>query len=278
MTEADYEPAAHYDRVTDAWRLLLGENLHYGVFPNRDDSLDVATATLTELMVDACDLAPDLEVLDVGCGNGTPACDLAAGRNVRVTGITTSPRGAELARETVTRRGLTGRVSIQLADATDTGLPAASFDRIWVLESSHLMRDKRALIAESSRLLRPGGRLALCDIVAHRTISFDEVKRRREEFVTLRTAFGDAHMEQLPRYREFLEVAGMTTLETRDLTAETLPTFAAWRANAERHRAALDELLGSDGLTAFVRSTSILEQLWRSGTFGYALLTAVKPS
>ncbi len=278
MTDAGYEPAAHYDRVTDAWRLILGDNLHYGVFRGDGDSLDVATAALTQMMVDACDLAPELEVLDVGCGTGSPACDLAAGSSVRVTGITNSPHGADLARQTVVNRGLDGRVSIKLADATDNQLPAASFDRVWVLESSHLMRDKQSLISECARVLRPGGRLVLCDIVAHRAINFDEVKRRREDFVTLRTAFGDAHMELMPRYQEYLDGAGMTTTEIIDLSAETFPTFASWRANTEQHRVALEDLLGTDGLAAFVRSTWILEELWRSDTFGYALLSAVRRS
>jgi hypothetical protein len=36
MTTADFEPAAHYDRVTDAWGLLLGDELHYGVAQSAD--------------------------------------------------------------------------------------------------------------------------------------------------------------------------------------------------------------------------------------------------
>ncbi len=29
---ACYEPAAHYDRVHEAWRLIMGEEFHYGFF------------------------------------------------------------------------------------------------------------------------------------------------------------------------------------------------------------------------------------------------------
>ena len=35
MTDRTYDPESHYDRVTDAWGLLLGEDLHYGIFADR---------------------------------------------------------------------------------------------------------------------------------------------------------------------------------------------------------------------------------------------------
>jgi len=47
-----------------------------------------------------------------------------------------------------------------------------TFDVVWVLESSHLMRDKTALLRECVRVLAPGGRIALCDIIRKRDIPF----------------------------------------------------------------------------------------------------------
>src|SRR5215470_80050 len=86
-------PGAHYDRVTDAWQYLIGDDLHVGYFENLDDDLLTATQFLTRLMADSAQLKPASEVLDVGCGTGSPAIFLALERGCRVTGISTSGVG-----------------------------------------------------------------------------------------------------------------------------------------------------------------------------------------
>ena len=104
-------------------------------------------------------------------------------------------------------RGLAGAVFEQ-RDGTDNGLDDGTFDVVWVLESSHLMRDKTALLGECVRVLAPGGRLVLCDIIRKRDIPFLEVRARREDFALLRRAFGDAHMEPLDDYASTLAGSG----------------------------------------------------------------------
>jgi 27-O-demethylrifamycin SV methyltransferase len=277
LTAADYDPAAHYDRVTAAWRLLLGDDLHYGVFETGEEPLAVATRALTELMIEAAELEPGVEVLDVGCGTGAQACELASRSGARVLGITTSVVGVEAAQARAAREQLSGQVAFEVRDGTDNGLGDESFDRVWVLESSHLMRERDRLIAECARVLRSGGRLVLCDIIRRRELPFTEVRARRADFVTLRTAFGDARMEPLELYAELATGAGLTVERVDDLTEVTLATFERWRANARAHRDELVETLAVDGLDAFERSTDILEALWRDGTFGYGLLAASKP-
>jgi 27-O-demethylrifamycin SV methyltransferase len=278
LTEAAYDPADHYDRVTEAWRLLLGEEFHYGVFENGDEALADATQQLTERMIAAAELGSGLELLDVGCGTGAPACLLAKRFGVRVLGITTSPVGVDEANERARAEGLDDLVRFEVRDGANTGLADAAFDRVWALESSHLIRDREGLLAECARILRPGGRLILCDIIRHREIPFEEVRRRMRDFVTLREAFGDAHMEPLESYAEWSRAAGLVPEDSLDLTEATLPTFDRWRENAERHGDAVREALGAEGLETFVRATEILEGFWRDGTLGYGLIAAQKPA
>jgi 27-O-demethylrifamycin SV methyltransferase len=277
MTRADYDPATHYDRVTAAWQLLLGEELHYGVFSTGNESLEVATAELTEQMIQAEDLRPGLSVLDVGCGTGTQACRLAERFGVRVLGITTSEVGVDSARKRAAAAGVSDLVTFEIADGMDNLLPAESFDRVWVLESSHLMRDRGAVVGECARVLRPGGRFALCDLIRRREIPFLEVRERRDEFETLRDAFGDARMDPLESYRRLAMRSGLVVDVCEDLTTATLPTFDRWRRNAADNALEVARDLGEDGLSAFVRSADLLEAFWRDGTFGYGLIAAAKP-
>ena len=82
-------------------------------------------------------------------------------------------------------------------------------------------------------MLRPGGRLVLCDLIRHREIPFLEVRERRDDFAVLREAFGDAHMEPLAFYAELAESQGLRVERRTTSRAATLLTFDRWRANAE---------------------------------------------
>lgn len=276
MVTDDHDPAAHYDRVTGAWGLLLGDELHYGVFRSGDEPLSVATAALTGLMLQAARLEPGLTVLDVGCGSGAPACRLVEEHGVDVLGITTSRVGVEAAGRRARERGLEG-ARFEVRDGTDNGLPAESFDRVWALESSHLMPDREALVSECARVLRPGGRFALCDIIRRREIPFLELRDRRDDFAILRAAFGAARMDPLDSYVALLEEAGLVVDETTDLTEPTRPTFARWQDNVDRNRDAVVGILGEESVAAFEASLTILDGLWQDGTLGYGLVSASKP-
>jgi 27-O-demethylrifamycin SV methyltransferase len=278
VTDATYDPESHYDRVTDAWGLLLGEELHYGVFADADDPLPTATRRLTMLMADAAQVAADIEILDVGCGTGGPACFVAETSGARVTGITTSAVGIDAARARAAAAGLSDRTAFEVRDGMDNGFPDATFDVAWVLESSHLMRNRPKLIAECARVLRPGGRLALCDIMLRRPMPFEEVRRLRKPLGLLREVFGDAHMESLDRYRELATDAGLTVVDATDLTADTRPTFTRWRENAARYRDEVVASIGQDDWQRFVDSCDVLEGFWDDGTLGYGLLAATKPA
>jgi 27-O-demethylrifamycin SV methyltransferase len=274
-TENMYAPAAHYDRVHRAWELIMGEEFHYGFFASAATPLEQATQALTGSMLERAAIGAGDRVLDVGCGTGRQACDLAAVLGASVLGITTSASGVAAGTRLAADRDLEG-ARFEQRDGTDNGLEDGFFDVVWVLESSHLMREKAALLGECVRVLAPGGRIALCDIVRKREIPFLEVRRRREDFALLRRAFGDAHMEPLDDYAATLNDLGMTITDATDISLSTLPTFAAWRANVDAHEDRLHDLIGAQGLTDFVESTHVLEAFWKDETLGYGILAAVK--
>jgi 27-O-demethylrifamycin SV methyltransferase len=266
--------AAHYDAVTAAWRLIMGESFHYGVFQPGDDpvaGLDAATERLSAHMADAAApwSAAD-RVLDVGCGIGGPARWLAARTGARVTGLTNSPEGAR------TGALLTHALPVDfvVGDAQANGLPAGAFSVAWVLESSHLMPDKAALVRECARVLAPGGRFVLCDLIWHQPPALAEVLARRKDFGALDRAFGRARMETVEIYRDFCAAAGLHDVQVHDLTPQTRPTLLAWGANAQHHAEALRPLLGEAGLADFVRACEVLLDLWDTGRMGYCLVSA----
>lgn len=275
--DAALSPARHYDRVTDVWGLLLGPELHYGLFSAPDSGLQAATQALTQLMLDRSAIAGGHAVLDVGCGTGAQACQIARRTGASVTGITISSVGLRAARGAARAAGLDDTVRFESRDGTDNGFPDERFHRVWVLESSHLMRRRDHLISECARVLVPGGRLALCDIMLGRPLSLREVRALREPLVLLRNVFGDARMDPMARYIELAQASGLVVTDELDLTSQTRPTFDRWRGNAHRRRAEVIELVGEPYWRQFLEACDVLERFWDDGTLGYGLITADKP-
>jgi 27-O-demethylrifamycin SV methyltransferase len=266
-------PNTHYDRVTDGWRYLLGDDLHYGFFSSPDLTLHAATHALTELVAAKAALQKGMSICDIGCGTGTPAIYLAREHGCRVLGISTSSIGLERATARADAAGVSGKVRFEVRDGMATGLEAHSFDRVWVMESSHLMPRKNLLLKECGRLLRRGGRLVLCDIVLLREIPFPELLSIREDLLVLDAVFARAKMQQLSTYASMAEEAGMKVITQMDISRETLPTLAHWRANADTYASEVEELLGRQGLEEFRRACDVLSRFWLD-RLGYGLLVA----
>jgi 27-O-demethylrifamycin SV methyltransferase len=149
-------------------------------------------------------------------------------------------------------------VRFEVRDGVATALGAHSFDRIWVMESSHLMPRKDLLLRECGRSLRTDGSLVLCDIVLLRQIPFKEVLSIRDELAVLDAVFGKATMLELSSYAKMAEDAEMRVTGQIDISRETLPTFACWRANAHTYSSEVEELLGPQGIQEFRLACEIL--------------------
>lgn len=271
------EPARHYDAVAGAWSYLLGEDLHYGYFRKGDETLAVATGALTGEMLSLAAPRAAIDVLDIGCGAGKAACDIASASCGRVTGISTSRACVSAANLAAAECELDDRVRFFVGDGMALSFADASFDLVWVLESSHLMNDKGLLLSECNRVLRPGGRLVLCDIMLDHKLSLEQVIDYRDQFLLLRDVFGRARMETPEFYLDSMCKLGLLVEHQRNITAQTRPTFACWRRNAGSNEEIVSPLLGNPALLQFLESCEILEEFWDGGILGYGMLSASKP-
>ena len=109
---------------------------------------------------------PQMQVLDLGCGLGGAARHLAREYGCRVVGLDLSADYCRAAAGFTERLGLQGQVSFRQGNALDIPFPDASFDLVWTQHASMNIADKAKLYGEILRVLRPGGRLALYDVLA----------------------------------------------------------------------------------------------------------------
>ena len=107
-------------------------------------------------------LAPldrESRVLDLGSGYGGPAIFLAPTFGCHVTGLNVSAVEIEEAEKRIESQGLTDRVSFDCGDFHELPYAAESFDVVWSQDSLMYGADKRRILQEVHRVLKPGGRI-----------------------------------------------------------------------------------------------------------------------
>jgi ubiquinone/menaquinone biosynthesis C-methylase UbiE len=119
---------------------------------------------LKSLLVDVLGVGPAMRVVDIGCGPGTLAVNIAlAHPDAEVTGLDGDPEILGIARSKAERAG--ARVRFVVGSATAPPLEHGTFDRVATsLMLHHLSPEqKRDALRAMFDLLRPGGRLVVSD-------------------------------------------------------------------------------------------------------------------
>ena len=145
---------AFFSDVADEWDRLRGE-----LFGETSD-LQLLPALLD----------PDVVVGDLGCGSGRIAATLApyAGS---VVAVDSSPEMLDVARS---RLAGFGNVEVVEGRIEQLPLESESLDLALVVHLLHHVADPSAALAEVARVLRPGGRLVIADVLPH---PYEEYRR-----------------------------------------------------------------------------------------------------
>lgn len=130
------------------------------------DEFHVRGRQATLELARAAGVGTGTRVLDVGSGLGGPSRCLAREFGCRVTGIDLTGEYCRAAAMLAERVGLGGLVSYAQGDALRLPFRDGVFDVAWSQHAAMNIPDKAGLYREMGRVLRPGGKLAVYDILA----------------------------------------------------------------------------------------------------------------
>jgi len=157
--------------------------------------------------VAVADLRPGETVLDLGCGGGIDV--LLSARRVgpagTAYGLDMTTEMLDLARAHAQRAGA-GNAEFLLGHIEAIPLPDSSVDVIISNCVINLSADRAAVFAESFRVLRPGGRLGVTDILAEDRLTAAQRIERGAQVGCI------AGVPSLTEYRDGLAAAGFTAI------------------------------------------------------------------
>jgi demethylmenaquinone methyltransferase/2-methoxy-6-polyprenyl-1,4-benzoquinol methylase len=114
-------------------------------------------------LVSRLPVGPDDTVLDVACGTGAVALELAQQMGCSVVGVDQSPEMLDEARRRLVLAAETSRVRLIEASAQELPFENASFDGLTAAYLLRYLDDLPAGLRELARVLRPGATAALLD-------------------------------------------------------------------------------------------------------------------
>lgn len=143
-----------------------GTDIHVGLYHEPDDDIAEASRRTVERMAGMLELAPDVEVIDIGSGYGGSARFLARTYGCRVTCLNLSEVENERNRAMNRAAGLDHL--IEVVDGSFEDIPAQDngFDVVWSQDALLHSGDRPRVLEEVVRVLRPGGRFVFTDPMA----------------------------------------------------------------------------------------------------------------
>lgn len=260
-----------------AWCNSKNLALHYGYWDAHTTSHHQSLLNKNRLLYDLAGISAHNHILDAGCGIGGSAIWIAKQHNNQVTAITISAQQVKYARQYAIKHKVADNIHFDIADFCATPFADASFDIIWGLESVCHTLNKGDFLKEAYRLLRPGGKIIICDgYVKRNKFNADEW----QDIVTCLNGWAVPNLCERKTFSKLLAQNQFQQIAYHDITAETLPS-AHYMFKVAKRLQPLQQLsqwlgLRSNAQTANFKVGLAQYRLFTDNIIEYGVFTATK--
>jgi SAM-dependent methyltransferase len=161
----------------------------------------------TGALLNRAEFAMGMKVLDVGCGVGTTAIEIARGFGAQVTVVDISPLMLERAIANVKAAGVSDLVTVEHGDILSLSYPDDTFDVV-IAEAVTMFVDRGRAAAELTRVCKPGGRVLASEFL------WREPPTAEARQIFLGEVCPGLQFESLNDWIEIYEGAGLVAIET----------------------------------------------------------------
>lgn len=213
--------------------VAFGRHMHVGYWADpklaNSSTEDFARAS-EELCSRICQIATlgkNMAVLDVGCGFGGTIANINSRFSpIKLVGLNIDPRQLQIARQQVIAQPLNSVEFIE-GDACQLPFDDESFDVVLAIESIFHFSNRANFFQQAKRVLRPGGRLVLTDLVLNEsTQPLGQIMNLVSQRYVFRS-HGNSNLRcSLKDYQALARQTGLVFQSLEDITVNTLPSYA----------------------------------------------------
>lgn len=190
-------------------------------------TIDEACVGMAHALAEAAEIGHDDRVVDVGFGFADQDMywmERFAPRSI--TGLNITPSQVALGRLRVEEAGMADRIDLLEASATAMPLEDGGFDKVVGLECAFHFDTRADFFVEAFRVLRPGGRLALADVIPNEPVTGWFARKMQDStwnsFVT-KYSVPAANTDRPDQYKAKLEAAGFTNIQITSIWEHVYP-------------------------------------------------------
>lgn len=141
-----------------------GKDIHIGLYKDDEEPVgDASHRTDETIAAKIQDLGPDTKVLDIGAAYGGAARYLAETYGCHVTCVNISDKQNALNKEMTEKAGLSDKISVMHGSFEDIPAEDNSFDVVWSQDSILHSGNRKKVLEEVDRVLKPGGQFIFTD-------------------------------------------------------------------------------------------------------------------
>jgi len=233
-----------------------------------------ACVAMARLLGSAAQLGAGDRVLDVGFGYAEPDMHWVESFGVaRIVGVNITPLHVDVARRRVARRGLSERIKLHVGSATYLPFKDACFDRVVALECAFHFCTRERFFAEAFRVLRPGGTMAVADMLPLPGANWSgPIRQMRRRLI----AIPKENMYDRVTYADKLRASGFENVTVRSIAGNVYPPFAKCLKLSLANQAAIESTVvhQDDEDVKAGRGTELWE---KSGISDYVVAAAERP-
>ncbi|KAL1873428.1 hypothetical protein VTK73DRAFT_1019 [Phialemonium thermophilum] len=146
----------YYNLATDIYEYGWGQSFHFCRF-SVGESFYQAIARHEHYLAAQTGIKAGMRVLDVGCGVGGPAREIAKFTDAHITGLNNNDYQIDRAKYYAEKEGLSKQLRFVKGDFMQMSFPDESFDAVYAIEATVHAPKLEGVYAEIFRVLKPGG-------------------------------------------------------------------------------------------------------------------------